>query len=338
MSDLALVINHPWCSLPEASNDYFSLDSYLSENVEGGLERSSFRVFVPKHIQSHEFISKMGIEDTFTFYRVLLSFYDASFMLFSFSEEFKTGSKTYDFNQIELLAQNYDIEKYNYTSLDRGTYLCLYDLERDREVEHYPASVNNFQELFWVMNLEQILSNYGINYYPKKKFTNEEKIVSNKNLLIYKMLKNREIAMVMHTWRKLNSYNNADFIVNISNILEYIKEDLEKNRSLFDQTLPAFKLLEDLIHLVHKTKRLLFFGIFNNSNIFGFFSRHGSSHLVNYNKINQKTNLNLNSILKNMNGGIMPNNEELRYMFNIWHLTTSLIVSNWFISRKIETL
>lgn len=86
------------------------------------------------------------------------------------------------------------------------------------------------------------------------------------------MLKVNEVGMVMHTWRKLNSYNNSDFINNVSNILEFIEKDLGKNINTFNTQIGELPFLQNLIKLVSKTRREFYFGLFNNSELLGFLS------------------------------------------------------------------
>ncbi|WP_144634169.1 hypothetical protein [Priestia megaterium] len=327
---LGLVIDSSLCQLPEKETDFFYFEGAEGLNIEEGVTRLPYRIFFPSHIQSKDFINKLGAENTFIFLRVLFSYFDAWYMLYDFTQRYSRELSAISLTDIEEKAKHYDIDSFNYLSVDREMFLSLYDIKRDNHVERYHFFHNEFQELFWTMNLEKILSNHGISYYPDRTFSDKEKNVGNTSLVVYKMLKISEVGMVMHTWRKLNSYNRSDFINNVSNILEFIKKDLETNKNSFSTHLKDFPILEQLINMVCFSKRPLYFGLFNSADLFGFLSRHGSQKLVNYQKLSGNTELKMKTIKKNMTQGIIPNQDEVRYMFNVWHYTTSLIVTLWF--------
>lgn len=333
---IALVVNHSHCTLPGTFNEYFSFDDIEGTNIEEGVARLPYRVFFPRHPQWDEFIERLGAEQTFLFSRVLLSYYDAAYMLFTFTARYRSGKDLADisFEDIEGQAQGYNIDDFNYSSLDYETFLGLYDRHGDRVLNSYSFSHNNLQELFWAMNMEKLLTSQGISYYPNRTFTLDEQKTNNFSLLTYKMLKVNEVGMVMHTWRKLNSYNNSDFINNVSNILEFIEKDLGKNINTFNTQIGELPFLQNLIKLVSKTRREFYFGLFNNSELLGFLSRHGSKSLINYNKMSNNTELKMKVIRDRMLKGIIPNQREIQYMLNVWHYTTSLIVTIWFRLKK----
>lgn len=334
---LGLVIAHSHCKLPEKDTDFFYFESPHGENIEGGAVRQSFRLFIPKHPQHSELIEKLGSENTFTFFRVLFSFFDAAYMLYDFIRKHRLNTVQLNLEDIENNSKCYDINNFNYHSLEQPTYLSLYDYEHERHVEKFSFPPSEFQELFWSMNLEKILSNYGITFFPPSVFSMEERNTGNLNLLVNKMIRNREVGMVMHTWRKLLSYDRADFISNISNILEFIKKDLQENEDTFDMNNDEFVRLKELINYVSVSKRQLFFGIFNSSNLLGFLSRHGPKRLIDFEKINDTDALyDIKKIRENMNLKIIPTRYDINHMFNYWHYTTSLIVSLWF-RLKITT-
>ena len=328
-SYLSLIVNNMHCRLPEADNDYFTFEGPEGENIAEGVMRLPFRRFIPSHPQSEEFLEILGEENTLIFYRVLLSHYDAAYMLYDFTRRYIRGFSTISLSAIEKEAEEYDIDLFNYKSVDKSTYLAVVDGDRDFHKEEFHPPTNDVQELLWAMNLEKILKNYGISYYPDKNFTEEERNTGNFNLLIYKMLKSREVSMVMHTWRKLNSYDRTDYLGNVSNLLEFIIKDWELNPETFNSSMPEFQSLKDLHALVKNSKRPVYFGLFNSAKLLGFISRHGSQ-LIDYDKLSESNVLDIETIRANMANKIIPNQQEIHHMFNVWHLTTSLAVSLWF--------
>lgn len=145
--------------------------------------------------------------------------------------------------------------------------------------------------------------------------------------------------MVMHTWRKLNSYNKTDYISIISNIIEFIEKDIKNNRVTFKTDEEEFAALNYLLELVRgKKKSRYFFGLLNNAELFGFFSRHGSKELVDYKKLSTNELLDVEIIRENMLNQIMPQQNEIKYLFNIWHYTTSLIVTIWFRLKQYKEI
>jgi len=332
---ISLVINNAYNQLPEENNDYFTLEGKEGLNTGEGITRLPFRRFVSLHPQSENFVQTLGDANTFIFHRLLLSYYDAAVMLKDFTRKYNVFT-TITLMNIEELALDYDIGKFNYHSLDYATYLAEVDMSTDTHKKEYHNLPNDVQELFWSMNLEKILNNYGISYYPDRTFKDEEKIISNTNLLIYKMLKIREVSMVMHTWRKLNSYNKADFIGNVSNLLEFIVKDFRVNSATFDTSKTEYQLLSQLLNMVHNSKRPVYFGLFNSAPLLGFASRHGAE-LLEYNTLSTNSNMDIQLIRDNMINKIIPNQNEIRYLYNVWHLTASLAVTLWFRLKKYNS-
>lgn len=165
--------------------------------------------------------------------------------------------------------------------------------------------------------------------------------MDNINLLVYKMLKVREISMVIHTWRRLHSYNDVGFISNISSILEFISKDLNSQSTTFNTSHKLFVKLKELVDMVNSSKRKVFFGLFNDADSLGMISRHGASkhgngELREYNQVSSKHIKEIEVIRENMLKGIMPNEREFKHMYNVWHLTTSLIVFLWFATKKVN--
>lgn len=333
-TSIGLIINHSYCQLPEAYNEYFYFEDAEGLNREEGVTKRSYRMFFPCHPRFKKFMEKLGPENTFIFSRVLFSYFDASYMLFNFTVTYAKDFSMPSFANIEEKAREYDINSFNYLSVDKETLLGLYDNDQEKILETYSFSPNEFQELFWTMNMENILTTYGIPYYPDKMFTNEEQKINNITLLTYKMLKIKEVGMVMHTWRKLNSYARTDFIDNINNILEFVKNDVESNTDTFDTESENFSILKELIRITAHSKRQLYFGLFNSTDLLGFVSRHGSNNLVDYHQLSTNTELKMTVIKENMSNGIIPNQKEIQHMFNVWHYTTSLAVTLWFRLKK----
>lgn len=333
-----LKVDSSTCQLPGVISNYFVFED-TNTLLDEGMGRNPFRMFIPKHPQINDIIPNIGKDNSFILFRVLFSLYDASHMLYKFVAKNKNISSDITFNEIQKTAQSHNIEDYQYYSLNQNTYLTFYNFSREKDIEEHYFEVNEFQELFWAMNLKGVLSEYSIDYfelYKNDDFEEEEKNTGNTDLLINKMLSIREVAMVMHTWRKLNSYRDANIINNISSILEFIKKDVENNKRSFATDREEFAVLENLIHIANRSKRPLYFGLFNSANHFGFFSRHGSHSLTAFNKISKDTTKDIETIRNNMDQGIIPNNEEIKHMFDVWHYTTSLIVTYWFRVKIVD--
>ncbi|WP_019377687.1 hypothetical protein [Virgibacillus halodenitrificans] len=335
---LGLMIDIHFCKLPSCDNDIFSLESYNSILFDDVPRNNTIKFYI-SHSEADLFIEKLGVENTFIFHRVMLSFYNAAYKLYNFSRLALPTDEDISIATIESKIKNYNITDFNYHSISYANFLTY--SETGRGIERINANKNEIQELIWSMNLKSILNNYSIPFFTNLNPTKSFKL-SEFDYIVNKILQDRELSMVMHTWGKLNNYNRPDFINIVSNILEFIEQDVKRNKEKFIHKRSDYKqeyvLLDRWLNLVTKNPtRKKFFGIFNSANLFGFLSRHGSKSLADYTKLNvshEKIACSFDDIIQRMENKTIPNQDELRYIFNFWHYTTSNIVSLWFRLRQ----
>ncbi|MED4017023.1 hypothetical protein [Sutcliffiella cohnii] len=339
---LGIMIRSPHCLLPELSNDYFYIDSEWEEDIMNGTEsKRTQRFFGLKGHDDERLIGLLGEQGTFIFHRIMLSYYDAFFMIQTFMDKYYANIREEKLKFEDILEQSktYDINLFNSYSVDELTTLCLHDVYGEERTYYFREhKANEVQEMLFSMNLKTILTNHKVSYFKNRTFQTEDLKSSNSNLVVYKMLINREISMVMHTWRKLNSYNNGDFISNISSILEFITKDLKQNSDKFNKESNHYSKLKNLLEEVNENSKSkkYFFGIFNDAENLGFLSRHGKV-LLDFKSFNVREGRTIYEIITEMKEDrCIPNENELNYLFNIWHYTTSLIVLLWSTIRKSE--
>lgn len=169
---LNLVINTSYCKLPGVESNYFYLEEKDGLNVEGGIMRNPFRRFVIKHPQSDDFLDSLGVENTKIFYDVMLSYYDASYMLFDFSKLIGDIDNV-SLQEIEKHAIDHDLDLYNYRSVEEDNYLAIVregPYGHEFHSEELWVETNHVQLLLWAMHLEDFLKNYGISYLRQCKF------------------------------------------------------------------------------------------------------------------------------------------------------------------------
>ncbi|UFU01205.1 hypothetical protein KO561_09805 [Radiobacillus kanasensis] len=297
------------------------------------------RLFIIKHPQRNEFISLLGEQNTYVMHRLLLSYFESSIMFQVLVSKLKELNKKrfVTFQDIESKALEYNISDYNFLIYDRNSILTEVDIHTKR-FEHYSEhEENQIQSLLFSMNLKTILQKHNIQFFKPINIENEEKTTGNINLLVNKMLQNREVGMVMHSWRKLNNINSTDFIPVISNIIEYIKKDVTDNGTNPDKFNDTSKL-EHLLSITmdNKKEKKYFFKIFNDSSNFGFLSRHGKQFLAEMVDISTNKTMNFEKIVTEIANKRVPNIDELRHMYNVWHITVCLILFEWFTNRKTQ--
>lgn len=347
-SKIALNINHPSCELPTIydSNIFFIQDKWDRDDITEHEYKRTNRLFTLKHKQIENMPNMLGEQGTFYLHRVILSFFDAAFKLNEFSRRYfkNVEEDRLSFNEIEKQALDHNVSHFNFNSLEVQTFLCTYYPTLDRIENKSNIAESEVLEALLAMNLNNILKKHGIETYQQNK--DREFKISDYDGLILKMATNREIGMVMHNWRKLNNYNEVQFISTTSKILEFIVADLQKNSDGFRKDV-HFEKLQSLISLVSENtkERKHFFGLFNEAEKLGFISRHGTStdkkklkeelHLFVYEGISTTNPQNVSDIRNRMfEDKILPNGSELNYLYDVWHYTTSLIVMLWFLGRK----
>lgn len=345
---IALNIASPFCRLPVIhDSDLFSIeDAWSRDNYTEHVYKRSNRLFFLKHDQLQAMPFLLGEQGTYFLHRVILSFFDAAYLLNQFASKYykEITNNNLQFNKLQQESLGYNIMDFNYNSVDATTYLCTYLPESDQCDNHRKIFKNEVLEALLAMNLNKVLESHGIS--PYRSDTKNDFKISDYDNLIIKMASNHELGMVMHNWRKLNNYSDVQFISTVSKILEFIKADLQKNSGKFRKNEDYYKLKE-LIALVSVKERKHFFGLFNEAEKLGFISRHGTStdkkkleeeaHLFVYNSLSDKKPSDIAEIRHRMfEHKILPNGSELNYSYDIWHYTTSLIVLLWFLGGKTK--
>ncbi|MFS0891049.1 hypothetical protein [Peribacillus frigoritolerans] len=344
---LSLLIKTPYSKLPGITTRYFSFEEPEGLNVEEGFTRLNERSFYLHHDENEKFVEKLGKENTFHLYRTFLSYFDAAQSLNSFWSEYGpkiNGKKAlinfkenFTLDNLESLAGNYNISLINQQTLPHANILVV---EGNSDEQFYYES-NSFQEIMWAMNMEEILKAHDLKYFDLK-IDNAKVSLQNFNFLIYRMLQKREISMVMYEWTNIVSYTQPDFVKRISTILELITNDVKKNKKVYlsvDTIAKERDSLFDLLDNVNKKWRKYFFGIFNASDLLGLYSRHGSNGLSQFTSFSKQNNLGIQEIYEDWKeNNIIPNNENFKHLFNIWHLTTTIIVFTWMRLNHTETI
>lgn len=353
MNEVKLVVKTPNCDLPGIYTRYFSFDEKEGLNVEEGIAMLYERDFYIHHSQINEFLDKLGPENSFYIHRLLLSYFDAAKSLNDFWRVY--GSKNnglapkinfkeeFTLEKIEKLSKDYKISLFNNFSLQHANTLTV----KGRENRSYYFEANAFQEIMWAMNMISILKHHNL-----KKFDMgiDNKIrdnkLSNYDFVVYRMLQKREIGMVMYEWTNITAYNQPDFIKRISNIIELITKDIKRNREVYLSVDTIKQERDVLLNFVDKINdsqaggyRKYFFGIFNASDLLGLYSRHGTKALNKFESFNEQKGLTLDEIYQNwMEKSILPNNDDFKFLFNIWHLATTFIVFSWIRLNHTETI
>lgn len=237
------------------------------------------RFFCVKHPQSSDFLDIMGEQGAFSFNRLILLYFEAAMQIWRFSGDHISSLKSDDISlsYLEEKAKDFHINKYDGNIKNAECRLVKYDFVEERILEKYGNTINNdVIETAFAMNFNKLMSNFGINEFEveQKKICN----TSDFDQLIMKMINNEEFGMLMLQWISLNEYTSLNFSTGIYKILEYITNDLEKNRNKFNENTEYYKCLIKLLGIVNKSKKHknLFLGLMNDPSSLGFISRHGS--------------------------------------------------------------
>lgn len=328
----SLIINTPNCHLDEIDSFYFSLSSKELLNVEEGVGRASEREFRVHHLDRNN--NRLSIKDNYYISRIFLSYYEAHQKLFYFWQYYAQSDKLnidinqLDFSYFENICRGTDYGPINFNGLSYANEM------KNIKGEFFSFEANPFKEYLYLINLNTLLAEWGIEEFPDVKLKNND--IFNSSYLFKAALKKKNIASVLYEWANINSINQSDFIKRISNILETIERDVKNNKSTYQQIINGQEIYKGLLNLLNivsenKYKRKYFHQLFNATEILGTYSRHGAKKpIVDIQSISRNSELNMEIIVDNwLEKNILPSDAEFEYLFRMWYLITSLIVLNW---------
>lgn len=327
-----LIIDTPNCQLSEVDSFYFFLSSREGLNREEGIERASEREFIVKHLNIN--IDRLSIKDNYHISRIFLSYYEAHQKLLYFWRKYVRKDKlNIDTNQLEFsyfenICRTTEYGPINFNGLSKANAM------KDDNGKYFSFEANPFKEYLYLINLNTLLSGWGIDNFPDVEL--ESKDIFNSSYLFKAALKKKNIASVLYEWANINSINQSDFIKRISNILETIEKDVKNNNSRYKEIKIGKEVYTGLLNLLdlisnNKRQRKHFYKVFNATEILGTYSRHGAKKpIIDIDTISESSELNIEVIIDNwLNKNILPSDLEFEYLFRIWYLITSLIVLNW---------
>ncbi|PQP81747.1 hypothetical protein C0Q44_18855 [Paenibacillus sp. PCH8] len=181
--------------------------------------------------------------------------------------------------------------------------------------------------------MNELLETYKVS--PFEKYKIDSKDVFNSSYLFKGAIVKKEISVVLYEWANLYSYTQSDFIKRLSNILETINKDIIRNKVLYDEksNIPEVnRLVYWLDKQIHDNFHFkgCFLGVFNASDLFGPYSRHGSLPIRSINGINTQENVSCKDMIKNWRDhGILPTDQQFTKLFQLWYVSISYLVINW---------
>lgn len=335
-----LVVKNSNNLLAGMNNNYFFYeDMFDSESI-----MVNERNFYLKHSQIDQFASVMGKENSFYLHRVFLSYYEASERLNDFWDRYAKPDKynlhlITTFSEIESFVNDNEVQIYNTFALSHANYF-----RKEGERNALWIEPNSFQEYLWANNMNNLLESYNFEKFHSINLPKGQRLNLFDSGMLYKYaLEKSEISSVLYEWAHINSINQADFVKRISNILELIKNDLHRNKEIYD-TITKGKDIKDCVYSLNNmiqsntSKRNVFFGIFNASNLLGPYSRHFSAELIKIQGINN-TSDRLEQVLRDWKEkAILPSNEHFKKLFNCWYVTTAILLINWLRLTHLDTL
>jgi hypothetical protein len=203
--------------------------------------------------------------------------------------------------------------------------------EGERHAEYLEP--NSFKEYMWSNNLNELLKNYHLQPFTVKRITGTD--IFNSGRIYNLVLIKKEISSALYEWSQINSFNQADFINRISNILELIDNDITRHSVTYDKIQNGIYVRDNVYELnneVQKSARSrgVYFGIFNASDLLGPFSRHFSQELNTIRGINEEDHLSIKDVVdKWRKEQLLPSDKQFDTLFKCWYLTTTILLLNW---------
>ncbi|QEY22442.1 hypothetical protein D0S48_18255 [Psychrobacillus sp. AK 1817] len=324
-----LLVDTYTSQLEGITNPYFSYDGPEELNVEGGIGRASQRNFYLNHPESDTFVNKMGYENTFYLHRLFLSYYEAYRKVENFWNDYACPSvlnlqADIVIANIEQTAKQYSIDAYDTYTLSYANYLT-----NGREKKF--MQVNYFQEYLWAINMNEFITKHNISPFPDIKI--ESHSIFHSSYIIKSALSKKEVSIALYEWASINNFNQPDFIKRISNILELIKKDLERNKPLYNQIKNGTDVRDNVYLLNNRIQnkwRSFFFGVFNASELLGAYSRHAELEIKDIKGFNKEDDLTAEEIVKMWRKkALLPSNSQFEHLFRVWYIATSILLLNW---------
>ncbi|PRA09453.1 MULTISPECIES: hypothetical protein [unclassified Paenibacillus] len=326
-----LLVSGKFPTLPSLQSFYMGYEDDETINVEDGYDTKTERLFWIRHKDLDKMLSIVGESNFFSFHRVFLSYYEAHFKLnyfwnhriFNESEQTREPLKI---AEIETMLETQDIQivdsgalKYANHILNAGTKIHVKE--------------NHFKEYLWATQMNELLQAYNLSSFESVTIQSNDILKS--SYLFKGALVKKEISVVLYEWANIYSYTQTDFIKRVSNILEVIKNDIERNKESYDEK-STRPWVNNLVYFLSKQVndnnyyKGCFFGVFNASDLFGPYSRHGSAEIKSIKGVNNQQSMDCKTIISEWrNNGILPSDEQFMKLFKLWYFTTSYLVINW---------
>ncbi|WP_053376065.1 hypothetical protein [Paenibacillus sp. FJAT-27812] len=332
MNNYGLIVATKLRTLPALESFYMHYEDNETENVEGGYDTKFNRLFWINHKELNKFIGNMGESHFFSLHRVFLSYYESlgklnQFWLHQIPREITMKQEKLILNDIEEALKTSGIEIYDSIALRYANYIC-----NNGEIKYMEK--NPFQEYLWSIQMNEFLNVYNISSFEKVHLGGKVDLLNSSYLFKGAIVK-KEISSVLYEWANISSFHQSDFIKRISNILEIIMKDVGRNRVEYDRktSLPKTnQLVYSMIDEIDSKKwRKYFFGIFNASDLFGTYSRHGSYEIKSISGLNTTVGeISIKGAIDDwMKNSLLPTEKQFIKIFEFWYFTTSYLIINW---------
>jgi len=326
-----LVVSSKLPNLPALESFYMEYEDEETFNAEDGYDTKSERLFWIRHKDLDSMLPLVGESNFFSFHRVFLSYYEAHFKLKNFwnhqiPAEMKQEREPLKIDEIETMLETQDMHIIDSGALNYARYI----LNAGKKIY---VEENHFQEYLWATQMNELLQSYNLSRFENVKIESND--ILNSSYLFKGAIIKKEISVVLYEWANIYSYTQTDFIKRISNILETINNDIKRNKELYDQKSNK-AWVNNLVYFLskqvndNKYYRKCFFGVFNASDLFGPYSRHGSDEIKSIKGVNKQEDIDCKTIISEWRtNGILPRDEQFMKLFKLWYFTTSYLVINW---------
>lgn len=328
-----IIVSTKLRNLPSLDSFYMQYEDNETENVEGGYDTKSERLFWINHKELNKFIVNMGEGHFFSLHRVFLSYFESlnkldQFWLRQIPREIKQKQDNLELNHIEAMLKTSGIEIYDSIALKYANYIC-----NNGVIKHMEK--NPFQEYLWSIQMNEFLDFYNISAFDKVHISGKVDLLNSSYLFKGAIVK-KEISVVLYEWANISSFIQSDFIKRLSNILEVIIKDVGRNRVEYDRKSSNPKINQLVYSIIDQINsndhwRKYFFGIFNASDLLGAYSRHSSNEIKSISGLNNTLgDISIKGVIDDWrNNNLLPTEKQFRKIFEFWYFTTSYLILNW---------
>jgi len=330
MKDYGLVVAIKGETLPALDSYYMYYEDNETVNVEDGYDIKSRRLFYINHPELNEFIYKMGENNFFNLHRVFLSYYESHTKLRNFwyhqiPQSISSKKEKLMIDDIDVMLDTHNIVVAESMALKYANYVKIN--QNDKYIEKNP-----FGEYMWALQLKEFLDFHNVE--PFGKVLIPEGNMFESSYLFKGAVVKKEISTVLYEFANINSLYQADYIKKISNILEIIQKDIERNRVNYINSKPqeVYQLVESLIKQIkdNKTWKKCFSGVFNASDLLGPYSRHHADEIKSIKGINMSSNLPTKDVIESWKTSqTLPNDKQFKKILELWYFTTTFLMLNW---------